>query len=273
MSKYSKSGQSSDESFHHQMVSEGDEKYNSKFTTLLDSNSDLKGVPIDLLIKAAEQFNLEHPEDVEQENYVSEYDIKLSKYVSKQLLNGHHSIDVDNNESDFVNYDGDFVKGIREGYGFYNQVNLIEGQIDFQYNGNFKNNLPEGKGVARWVENGSIIYTIEGNFVNGLPDSTQLCSVTVEYLQLVPSMPPATKKTMTVMVNYESFEKPSSAFPNNLLDIYWQGVFELKGIMTDENNVSVNGRFDIHGNILSQNGGRRSKKLINKKKIKSKKRI
>lgn len=222
-----------------------------------------------------EQWLLEHPEQEGQEEYYDEnesgFDAELGEYVSKQLLNGQHVVNVDNNDYDFVQYDGDFVDGKREGQGIYSQLNIYEGQIDFEYNGDFSNNLPEGNGVAIWVENGSIVYTIEGNFVNGLPDSTQPCTVTVEYLQIEPSTAPARKKTMTVMVSHVSFEKPTSDSPNNLLDIYWQGVFELKGMMSDENDVSINGVFDIHGNILSQTGGRRSRKLINKKKIKSQK--
>ncbi len=223
-----------------------------------------------------EQWVLDHPEeaDQQQENYdenESGFDADLGNYVSKQLLNGQHIVQIENNSSDFVQYDGEFVDGKREGEGLYSQMNIYEGQIDFEYNGDFSNNLPEGKGVASWIENGSIIYTIEGDFVNGLPDSKVPCTVTVEYLQGESSMVPASKKTMTVMVNHVSFEKPTSDSPNNLLDIYWQGVFELSGMMSDENGVSVSGVFDIHGNVISQKAGRRSKKSINKKKRNSQK--
>jgi len=221
-----------------------------------------------------EQWVLDHPDEAQEEDnqeYESGFDADLGSYVSKQLLNGNHIIKIDNNCSDFVEYDGNFVDGMREGEGLYSQMNIYEGQIDFEYNGDFSNNLPQGKGVASWVENGSIIYTIEGDFVNGLPDSKVPCTVTVEYLQGESSMAPASKKTMTVMVSHVSFEKPNPESPDNLLDIYWQGVFELSGIMSDENGLNVSGVFDIHGNVLSQKGGRRSRKLINKKKINSQK--
>lgn len=217
-----------------------------------------------------EQWVLDHPEE-ENQDHESGFDPELGIYVSKELLNGSHTINIENNGYDFVQYDGNFVDGMREGEGSYSQINIYEGQIDFEYNGDFSNNLPEGEGVASWVENGSIVYTIEGNFVNGLPDSTQPCTVTVEHLQAEPSMATASKKTMTVMVSHVSMEKPNPDSPDNLLDIYWQGVFELSGMMSDENGVNVSGVFDIHGNILLQKAGRRSRKSINKNRRNSQK--
>ena len=223
-----------------------------------------------------EQWVLDHPdeaqeEEEEEQDHESGFDPELGNYVSKQLLNGQHIITIENNGSDIVEYDGEFVDGMREGEGLYRQMNIYEGKIDFEYNGDFSNNLPEGKGVASWVENGSIVYTIEGNFVNGLPDSKEPCTVTVEHLHATPSMAPASKKTMTVILSHVSLEKPNPDSPNNLLDIYWQGVFELSGLMSDENGLNVSGVFDIHGNVLSQKAGRRSKKSINKNRRNSQK--
>ena len=73
------------------------------------------------------------------------------------------------------------------------------------------------------------------------------------------------------MVSHVSMEKPNPDSPDNLLDIYWQGVFELSGMMSDENGVNVSGVFDIHGNVLLQKAGRRSRKSINKKRRNSQK--
>lgn len=192
-------------------------------------------------------------------------------YVSKQLLNGEHIVEIENSENDFVQYEGEFVNGKRDGFGIYNQYSNNYVPVNFTYDGEFSNNLPEGHGIAQWSEE-SVSYTIECNFVNGLPDSTQPCTVTVEYMATENT--PAITKTINAFVKHVSFEKPDNNNPNNLLDIYWQGVFELSGIMTDDTGVSVTGLFDIHGNVLSQQGGRRSKKILNKKKRNSiKKRI
>jgi hypothetical protein len=216
------------------------------------------------------QWMVDHPEEDHEEDYdeqyESGYDADLKSYVSKQLLNGYHTIDIENNTSNFVKYEGEFVSGKREGQGVYYQMDIFEGQIDFEYEGEFKDNLPNGEGFVSWVEHGHIYTAIEGNFVNGLPDSTQPCTVTIEYIPEETSISPATKKTMTVMVKHVSSKKPSSDEPNNLLDVYWQGVFELSGMMSDETGSEVIGVFDIHGNVLSQKAGRRSRKSINKKK-------
>jgi hypothetical protein len=210
-------------------------------------------------------------ESNDEEQYESGYDADLGSYVSTQLLNGQHTIQIENSDSDFVQYDGEFVQGVREGEGVYSQMDISAGQIDFQYEGEFYNNLPHGKGVATWVENGIVVYIIEGDFVHGLPDSKQPCTVTVEYIPTETSMVPAAKKTMTVMATHVSAEKPTSDQPNNLLEVYWQGVFELSGMMSDETGAEVTGVFDIHGNVLSQKAGRRSRKSINKKKKHSQK--
>ena len=221
------------------------------------------------------QWMADHPEEDDEEDYEEQYesgyDADIKSYVSKQLLNGNHTIDIEIDNSNFVKYEGEFVSGKREGQGVYYQMDIFEGQIDFEYEGEFNDNLPNGEGVVSWVEHEHIYTTIEGNFVNGLPDSTQTCTVTVEYIPGKTSMVSATKKTMTVMVRHISAKKPSSDEPNNLLDVYWQGDFELSGIMSDETGAEVTGVFDIHGNILSQKAGRRSRKSINKKKRNSQK--
>jgi hypothetical protein len=224
-----------------------------------------------------ENFESENNEDCDDEEdfgieqVESGFDEDLGSYVSKELLNGEYIVQIQISDYDYVEYEGEFVNGIREGLGIYYQINLIDGQIDFKYSGDFYDNLPNGKGIASWNENNLVMYSIEGDFVDGLPDPTQLSTVIVEYVATEKT--PAVKKTMIVKVNHISFEKPDSTNPNTLLDIYWQGVFELTGLMNDQDGVNTNGIFDIHGNVLSITGGRRSKKIINKKKKQSKKRI
>jgi hypothetical protein len=234
----------------------------------MNENSDKENLN---LLENQVDFDVEdEEEECDDEVIQSGFDEDVGSYVSKELLNGEYIVQIENNEKDFVEYHGDFVDGVREGTGVYRQMNINDVQIDFEYDGEFSNNLPHGKGKSSWNENNAVVYSIEGDFVDGLPDPTQICTVIVEYVATEKTS--AVKKTMTVMVSHVSFEKPKSDSPNNLVDIYWQGVFELSGIMSDENGNDVKGVFDIHGNILSQSAGRRSKK-INKKKRQSKKRI
>jgi len=209
-----------------------------------------------------EELYLEEEEsDSEEDYYESGYDNELG-YISKHLLNGEHIIEIENSENDFVQYEGDFVQGKRHGKGIYSQYSNNYIPVNFSYQGEFVNNLPEGNGVAYWYEEG-VSYMLHGNFVDGLPDPKQPSTVTVEYMATENT--PAITKTINAFVNHVSFDKPNTDNPNNLLDIYWQGIFELSGIMTDNTGANVTGLFDIHGNVLSQRGGRRSKKILNKK--------
>ena len=61
-----------------------------------------------------EQWVSEHPDEAQEEDNQeneSGFDADLGSYVSKQLLNGNHIIRIENNSSDFVEYDGNFVDG------------------------------------------------------------------------------------------------------------------------------------------------------------------
>jgi hypothetical protein len=146
----------------------------------MNENSDKENLN---LLENQVDFDVEdEEEECDDEVIQSGFDEDVGSYVSKELLNGEYIVQIENNEKDFVEYHGDFVDGVREGTGVYRQMNINDVQIDFEYDGEFSNNLPHGKGKSSWNENNAVVYSIEGDFVDGLPDPTQICTVIVEYV-------------------------------------------------------------------------------------------
>jgi len=202
----------------------------------------------------------------EDGEYVSRHKDTAELLNSSDLDDVYH-VKVEHDMALFDEYNGHFVNGKREGDGKYMVMDISFGQDILTYEGEFKNNLPNGKGKLTCQLGNSYLTEITGYFINGLPDSTKNAMIKYnEYGQVLK------KYKMSGLISYssETISKILSLLdankPFNLIRVYADYDFEVSG----ERNLKTyerlqTGVFDSRGQKVESSGGKRSKKRLNKR--------
>ena len=230
----------------------------------LEDNLDESNEPYVTGLNEAGEYVSQHKDTGKLLNSSDFYEIEdFSHYLGDDF----YYVKVEHDMALFDEYNGQFVNGKREGDGKYMVMDISYSQDTLTYEGEFKNNLPHGKGKLTCQLGNSHLTEITGYFIDGLPDTNMNAIIKYNEYGLFPK-----KYKMSGLISYSTSDKSKilslldSNKPYNLIRVYADYGFEVSGtrkLKTYE--PSQTGVFDSRGQKVESSGGKRSKKRLNKR--------